>query len=347
MDSASSGFFFMMMIFKGIFSSMAGPVPNYDMQRILATKSPVDAAKMSGIVSLVMFLPRYMLVAGLTVLALVYLGPILQAEGKEFDFELILPYAINNFMPVGLVGILIAGLLAAFMSTFAASVNAAPVYFVNDIYKKYINSDQSEKAYLRLSYYSSFTLVAVGVAFGFLVDTINDMMQWIFGALFGGYAAANVLKWYWWRFNSYGFFWGMVTGLIASLFIPIVLPNVQPLYAFPYILLFATIGSVAGTLLTPPDEEAVLISFYKNVRPWGFWKPIKQKVLDNEPDFPVNKDLKRDIFNIIIGVIWQMTLVVIPIYLVIREYMPMAVGIAILFITSFILKKNWLEKLKN
>lgn len=341
------GFFFMMMIFKGIFSSIAGPVPNYDMQRILATKSPTDAAKMSGIVSLVMFFPRYMMVAGLTVLALVFLGPKLQAEGGAFDFELILPYAINNFIPVGLVGILIAGLLAAFMSTFAAAVNAAPVYFVNDIYKKYINSEKSDKTYVRLSYLSSFVLVAIGIVFGFLVDTINDMMQWIFGALFGGYTAANVLKWHWWRFNSYGFFWGMLAGLIASLLMPIVAPELQPLYAFPYILLFSAIGSVAGTLLTPPDEEDVLLAFYRKVRPWGFWGPIKEKLLQEDPEFLVNKDFKRDMTNILVGVIWQMTLVVIPIYLVIREFVPMAVGVGILLITSFILKKNWYDKLEN
>lgn len=341
------GFFFMMMIFKGIFSSMAGPVPNYDMQRILATKNPVDAAKMSGIVSLVMFFPRYMMVAGLTVLALVFLGPQLQAEGGAFDFELILPYAINNFIPVGLVGILIAGLLAAFMSTFAAAVNAAPVYFVNDIYKKYINSEKSDKTYVRLSYLSSFILVAIGIVFGFLVDTINDMMQWIFGALFGGYTAANLLKWHWWRFNSYGFFWGMVAGLVVCLLMPIVVPEMQPLYAFPYILLFSTLGSLAGTLMTPPDEEAVLISFYKKVRPWGFWGPIKAKVKAEDANFPVNKDFKRDMVNILTGVVWQMSLVVIPIYLVIKEFVPMMVGILILVVTSLFLKKNWLEKLEN
>ena len=139
------GYFFMMMLFKGVLSSMAGPVPNYDMQRILAAKSPREAAKMSGIVSLVMFFPRYMLVAGLTILALVFLGPEIQSKNEIFDFELILPYAIKNFIPTGLTGLLIAGLLAAFMSTYAAAVNAAPAYFVNDIYKKYINPHAGEK----------------------------------------------------------------------------------------------------------------------------------------------------------------------------------------------------------
>ncbi len=341
------GFFFMMMLFKGIFQSMAGPVPNYDMQRILATRSPSEAAKMSGIVSLVMFIPRYMLVAGLTILALVFLGPELQTSSDVFDFELVLPYAINNFIPTGLVGILIAGLLAAFMSTYAATVNAAPAYFVNDIYKKYINPTAADKTYVKMSYLSTFVIVTIGIAFGFVVDTINDIMQWLFGALFGGYTAANFLKWHWWRFNSYGFFWGMMAGLLASLVFPVAFPDLQPLYAFPYILLVSTIGSLAGTLLTPTDDEETLMSFYERVRPWGVWGPIAQKVQAANPGFTANKDFGRDMFNVVIGTIWQLTLVVIPIYLVIREFTPMTIAIAILALTSLVLKKNWLDKLED
>lgn len=341
------GFFFMMMLFKGILSSMAGPVPNYDMQRILAAKSPSEAAKMSGIVSLVMFFPRYMLVAGLTILALVFLGPEIQHKQEIFDFELILPYAIKNFIPAGLTGLLIAGLLAAFMSTYAATVNAAPAYFVNDIYKKYINPNASDNRYVNLSYLVSFILVAVGIVFGFFVTSINDIMQWIFGALFGGYTASNLLKWHWWRFNGYGYFWGMISGLVGSLVMPLAFPELQPLYAFPYILALAVAGSLLGTLLTPPDDEAVLKTFYKKVRPWGVWGVIRDKVKQEDPSFEENKDLGRDIYNILVGTVWQMSLVIIPIYLVIREYMYMSIGIGVLVLCSVSLKYFWLDKLED
>ncbi len=125
----------MMMIFKGILVSIAGPVPGYDMQRILATETPKDAAKMSGIVSLALFIPRYLMIAGLAVIALVYLVPEFKTMGNDIDFEMVLPYALNNFIPPGAKGLLLAGLVAAFMSTFAANVNAGPAYIVNDIYK--------------------------------------------------------------------------------------------------------------------------------------------------------------------------------------------------------------------
>jgi Na+/proline symporter len=341
------GFFFMMMLFKGVLSSIAGPVPNYDMQRILATKNPKEAAKLSGIVSLVMFFPRYMMVAGLTILALVYMGPEIQASNEVFDFEQILPYAIKNFIPVGLTGLLIAGLLAAFMSTYAATVNAAPAYIVNDIYKRYFKPNASQKEYIKMSYLVSTLLVIIGVGVGYMISSINDIMQWIFGALFGGYTAANVLKWHWWRFNAYGYFWGMMSGLIASLALPLFFPSLQPLYAFPYLLLAGLAGSVIGTLLTAPEDDAVLMSFYEKVRPWGFWQPIKEKVIAKNPAFKPNDNLSRDAFNIVVGMTWQISLVVLPIYLVIKEFESMLVAITVMLLTSWILKKNWYDKLEN
>ncbi|MDO6560175.1 sodium:solute symporter family protein [Paraglaciecola chathamensis] len=341
------GLMIMMMLFKGVLSSMAGPVPNYDMQRILATKSPKDAAKMSGLVSLVMFFPRYMMVAGLSILAIVYMGPDIQAQGKQFDFEQILPFAINNFVPVGLTGLLIAGLLAAFMSTYAASVNAAPAYFVNDIYRRYLRPDADSRTYVRMSYIVSIVLVILGMGLGLMLGSINAIMQWIFAALFGGYAAANLLKWHWWRFNAYGYFWGMLAGLIGALVLPIALPDVQPLMAFPLLLIFGLVGSIAGTLLTPPESDDVLCEFYRTVKPWGAWGPIRDKVIALDPDFAPNRAFYRDMFNVAIGIVWQIGLVVMPIYLVIQQWWSMLVAFCVIVVTSWILKKNWLDKLPD
>ncbi|MFC2124424.1 sodium:solute symporter family protein [Bacteroidota bacterium] len=337
----------MMMLFKGVLVSMAGPVPNYDMQRILATRNTAEASKMSGFVSLVMYFPRYMLVVGLTILALVYMSPQFREMGANMDFEMVLPFAINNYVPVGLVGLLLAGLIAAFMSTFAATVNAAPVYIVNDIYKKYINPDAGDKKLVNLSYLASFLVVIVGIGFGFMVESIHSIMQWIFVALFGGYTASNLLKWHWWRFNGHGYFWGMMAGLVASLVIPMVLPNLQPLYAYPWILLISTIGSLAGTWATTPDDEETLKEFYKKVRPWGFWGPINEKVKMDDPDFQRNNNFKRDMFNVTIGIIWQLTLILMPMYLVIRKFDGLGWSFGLFLILTYILKKNWLDKLEK
>lgn len=336
-----------MMIFKGILVSIAGPVPGYDMQRILATETPRDAAKMSGVVSLLLFVPRYLMIGGLAIIALVYLLPEFQAMGDTLDFEMILPYALNNYIPVGAKGLLLAGLVAAFMSTFAANVNAGPAYIVNDIYKKFINPNASDKKYIRLSYLASFAVVLIGVVFGLLATNIDNVLNWIVGGLFGGYIAANFLKWIWWRFNGYGYFWGMVSGLLISGVIPFLFKDTQPIYVFPFTFAFSFAVSVIASLMTPAEPDEVLLSFYEKVRPWGFWKPVYQKLKQQKPHIKANTEFSKDMLNSVVGIVWQMTLVVMPLYFIIREYMNFSITLAVFVATSIFLKFNWIDKLKD
>src|SRR3974390_1622844 len=226
------GFFVMMLLFKGILISAAGPAPNYAMQRVLSCKNPREASLMSGWVNVVLSFPRYFLITGLTVLPLVFFSDSIRAMGTHMDFESILPEALGRFVPAGLLGFLIAGLLAAYMSNFAATVNAAPPYFVNDIYKRFINPNATAKTYVRLSYLSSFMVVLLGVLIGWYVTSVNNVVIWIVTSLWGGYTASNVLKWYWWRFNGYGYFWGMVAGMASALTLPTLVSKIETLQNF-------------------------------------------------------------------------------------------------------------------
>ncbi len=341
------GAFMMMAIFRGIFVSIAGPLPGYDMQRVLAAKSPKEAALMSGSVSLALYFPRYLMITGLAVIGLVYFnaGDIMTSDG--LDFEKILPFTLSNYIPTGLLGLVLAGLIAAFMSTFAANVNSGPAYIVNDIYKRFINPKASNKQLVQMSYFASFAIVIVGIITGFFISSINDIFIWITGALFGGYAISNVLKWIWWRFNGYGFFWGMISGLLAALIVPKALPDSGFLISFPIIFGISALGSFLGSLLTKPDEEQVLIDFYRNVKPWGFWKPIIDKIEKTDSGFEPNKQFLRDMFNSLIGIMWQMGLTVAPIFMVIREFTNMWLAIGTVAITSIVLKFNWFDKLED
>ncbi|MEM6630762.1 MAG: sodium:solute symporter family protein [Bacteroidota bacterium] len=337
------GIFFMMLLFKGMLQSMAGPAPNYDMQRVLSAKRPKEAAWMSGFVNVVLLIPRYMLVAGLTILALVYYSEELNAMGDAVDFELILPFAMKNFIPAGLLGMLIAGLLAAFMSTFAATVNAAPAYIVNDIYKRYINPDASDKRYVNMSYFISLAVVLVGSAFGFFLGSLNDIVNWIVAALYGGYTASNLLKWHWWRFNGYGYFWGMASGILGAMIIPELFSDLTVIYTFPIILGVSLFGSILGTLLTPPDDMETLKDFYLKVRPWGFWKPVREELGTVEP----NRNFSLDIFNCAVGIIWQSSLTAFPIFLVIQNYHYMGIALASIIVCSLILKFSWYDRIQD
>jgi SSS family solute:Na+ symporter len=341
------GFFVMMLLFKGVFMSMAGPAPNYDMQRILSSKNPREASMMSAWVNVVLTFPRYFLITGLTVLALVFFSDNIRGMGNNIDFEMVLPYALDRFVPAGLLGFLIAGLLAAFMSNFAATVNAAPPYIVNDIYKRFINPNASPRTYVRLSYVSSFAVVVLGIAVGWFVSSINSVVQWIVSALWGGYMASNILKWYWWRFNGFGYFWGMVSGILGSLILPFALPHVLPLMAFPLLLGVSFVGCFLGTLLTKPEDDEVLKDFYRRVRPWGFWGPVLAKVLKDDPTFQRNKDFPRDVFNIVVGIIWQTALVPLPIYIVLWNFKAAAAAFAVVVVTSITLKFTWYDRLNE
>jgi len=152
-------------------------------------------------------------------------------------------------------------------------VNAAPPYIVNDLYKRFVNPEASQRTCMRMSYAASFGVVLLGVTFGWFVGSINDVIQWIVSALWGGYTASNVLKWYWWRFNGYGYFWGMATGIGAAMVIPTVLPHVSALNSFPIILGISLIGAIAATLSTAPEDPEVLKNFYKRVAPGASGAP--------------------------------------------------------------------------
>ena len=353
------GFFVIMLLFKGVLISAAGPAPSYDMQRILAAKNPREASMMSAWVNIVLTFPRYFLIVGLTVLAAVFFSDSIRAMGPNMDFELILPMALGRFVPVGLLGFLIAGMLAAFMSNFAATVNSAPPYFVNDIYKRFINPNAPLKTLVRLSYLASLAVVVIGVAIGWYVTSVNSVVLWLVSGLWGGYTASNVLKWYWWRFNGFGYFWGMVVGITSSLTLPLVIEkvaivqymlshysiNLNVSIIFPLTLFVSLIGCFAGTLLTKPDEEEVLKDFYRRVRPWGFWGSILKKVLAEDPNFKRNRDFPRDMFNIAVGILWQISLVTLPLYIVIQEYQRATIALAAILVTSAILKFTWYDHL--
>lgn len=340
--------FFMMMLFKGVFASLAGPPPNYDMQKILSTKSPKEASKMSGFVSIVLLPIRYSLIVGLTVLGILYYDQMnLRGLDGAIDYERILPASINSFVPVGLFGLVLTGLLGAFMGTFSGTLNAAQAYIVNDVYLKYINPEASNKKIISMNYISGVSVVVVGITLGFFARDVNSVLQWIVSALYGGYIAANVLKWHWWRFNSNGFFWGMFTGIVAALVFTRFFSGVEFLYYFPLLFLLSLAGSVIGTYMAPPTDEKTLKSFYKTVRPWGFWKPVHEMVLKDDPSFEANKNFGRDMFNVLLGIIAQLCLTLLPMYLILMMKMPLMITIAILAVIVFILKRTWWNKLED
>src|SRR6476620_8106363 len=316
------------------------------MQKILSTKSPKEASKMTGFVSIVLLPVRYSMVIGLTVLGLLYYQQLNVSNGTGgVDFERVLPATINNFLPVGILGLVLTGLLGAFMGTFSGTLNAAQAYIVNDIYLKYVNPTASNKRISSVNYLVGLVVVAIGITLGFFTRNVNSILQWIVGALYGGYIAANMLKWYWWRFNANGFFWGMMSGILSALVFPYLFDGVA-LYYWPLLLVISVIGCIVGTYMAPPTDTVILKEFYKTVRPWGFWKPIHQLVQQEDPDFQANHRFKLDSFNVVLGIIAQCCLTLLPMYAVLWLKLPLLITCAVLLVIILILKKTWWNKLE-
>jgi Na+/proline symporter len=290
------------------------------------------------------------MIAGIAVLGVVlFSGDIntMTAEGKAgFDFEQVLPLVIAKYMRVGLVGILMAGLLAAFMSTFDSTVNAGAAYLTNDVYRRYVDPDASARTYVYLGYASSVLLVVVGVVVGFNFGSIQVITKWITFALYSGYMGPNLLKWHWWRFNGYGYFVGMFGGVVAAVCSRWLLPDLDLMYHMFLIFPASVLASVVVCLLTPPDDRQVLKSFYRDVRPWGFWRPILEELRAEDPDVQPNRNFRLDMLNVANGIIWQLSLIAAPICLVVRQYTWMWVSLGVLAVTSVIMKLLWYDRLE-
>jgi len=107
------------------------------------------------------------------------------------------------------------------------------------------------------------------------------------------------------------------------------------------------VGCLLGTLLSKPEDEAVLKEFYRTVRPWGIWGPIRRQVEREYPAFQPNHDCKRDLTNVFVGIIWQLCLTTLPVYLVLRSWSWVGAIVAVLAMTSIFLKFNWYDKLEK
>jgi solute:Na+ symporter, SSS family len=338
------GWVFGVMAFKGIWSSLAGPVPSYDMQRILSTKNPKEAAKMNAFTMIVLYFPLYLLVGGILVLSIHYFNiEQMTANGKP-NLEALLGMVITQ-LPTGVKGLIMAGMLAAFMSTFSAVVNSGPAYIVNDIYKKYFNPGATQKKYIQVSYIACAAIVIVGLLIGLGVKNISTMFDLITGGLYAGFVVPNVLKWIWWRLNGWGYFAGMVTGIMVSLLTILFWQQGHIVLSFPINMAASLIAAIGISYATAKQSAVGLQHFYTTTLPWGFWKPIERIALQLNPYFLPNKKFTLDAFNVIVGIAWQMAMIVMPIYIVLKEFNRALLFFGIWLVCSIILKFTWWNKL--
>ena len=321
---------------KGMLLSLSGPEQLYDFQRFLAAKNPRDAAKLGalwGVIHTVRW-PMAMALAAMGIVGLAERG----------DPEKVLPSVIQNMLPAGVRGIVLAALLSGFLATFNSTVNGGASYIVKDIYQKYLKPGASQRQLIVASYISSALLIVLGVTVGFAAQSINQMFTWIMGTLGAGVLLPNVLRWYWWRMNGWGYAVGTFVGMGLSL-VQALTPafSAQPLYVtFPAIALVVMGIAVTVALLTEPTDRATLLTFYRDVRPWGFWGPVAREA------GPVAKSrIAVDLGAIAIGIPWLIAMYFLPVYLVLHRFAEAGAAGVLVAILSVALYSVWYKNLES
>jgi Na+/proline symporter len=319
----------------------------YMLQRYLAAKSDRDAGLLS-LFWIILLSFRWPLVTAFAVLGIHY-G---LTEGTITDPERILATVITQYIPVGMKGLLIAAFLAAAMSTFNAVINASAAYWVKDIYQAFLKPNAGEQELVFQGRLASVFVVIIGLVLSFNIQNVNDIWGWLTTGLGVGLAVPLLLRWYWWRFNGYGFAVGTLAGMIAAIASQaIILPffrhsQYQELILFLVPSLFALAGCIIATLLTPPTDSLVMENFYNVTRPFGFWGEVRHSVKPNL-QAKIKAENQRDIIAAFLTVPWQLVLFMMGIVLIIKQWQSLKILALVFLLLSIGLYFTWYRHLSK
>jgi hypothetical protein len=222
--------------------------------------------------------------------------------------------------------------VAAGFSSFNASVNKTTAYFTRDIFQRYLRPHASNRELIFSSYLFIVLLVAAGFLLAYHIHSINQIWGWIIMGLGGGLAIPSLLKFYWWRYNGGGFAIGTSVGIAAAICQSFLWPGLPEWQQFSIASAFSLAAAILGTYLSAPTDPEILRNFYQTTRPIGFWKPLREN-LDIAQKSAMAREDRNDLLAIPCALVWQVTLFLLPMQLMIRSTDGLGVTAA-LFVTS-------------
>jgi Na+/proline symporter len=326
-------------VLKGLLMNVGGPAQMYDFQRFLAARNERDAAKLGAAWSFFLIV-RWALVSGIVLLALTGVTGV-------SDTEKVMPIVLRDFIPLGVRGVVIAGLLAAFMSTFSSTVNSGASFIVRDLWQPSLRKTPSEKRSVHFSYLATVLLVVFGVVIGFQSGSIAEIWNWMMMALGGGVLIPNVLRWYWWRMNGWGYALGTLGGIFFAV-LALFIDGIPTYVIFPLIVSASFLLSVVGSLLTKPVEKPTLIDFYTTVRPFGYWKVVRNISGLTAIQLHDKKEKgTRAVLNVFLGMVAITSSYLMPMYLVGHWYGKAFLCLGCALVAVFALRFTWYQHLKS
>lgn len=262
---------------------------------------------------------------------------------NSIDPGVMYPKLMVKYLPKGLIGLLLAVFLSAYMSTIASQLNWGTSYIVNDFYKRFLIKDKTDKYYVMISrlIFLVLTLLSLIVAKYFL-NTIKGAWEFIINAS-AGLGFVLILRWYWWRINA----WSEITAMIIPIFVYLFLIKYTN-YVPPYTMYFTTLSTIIITLLvtyiTPPVELKKLTEFYRKVHPFEYgWHRIHANIPDVKPD----DNFKLSLINWICGIIVIYSSLYAIGKFLFGFYKDALLAIIVLIIFLFLLLRNLDRMIKN
>ncbi len=334
----------------------------YIAQRMLAAKDEKNAIGATFFFNIMHYAMRpwpWILVALASIVVFPDLASIQAAfpdiEAGKLGHDYAYP-AMLTFLPKGLLGLVLASLIAAFMSTISTHLNWGSSYIVNDFYKRFVKPDASEKEQVLVGRLSTIVLIVLSSILALGFTNANQVFHTIiaFGA---GTGLLFILRWFWWRINA----WSEISAMISSGIVSLTFSfyekslfgteNIFPSWSkFPLIVLITSIIWITVTYLTQPESQKVLEKFYAKIQPSNYgWKPVINKAKANGKDIvdpKVNSSLTYGIIAMIIS-----TILVYSILFAIGNFIYSEISLALIlsgiaFICTFLLIKLW-DKIKE
>ncbi len=248
-------------------------------QRILSCRDGREAAKMYVWTQVVLFFM-------LAIITLPALGAIVRWPGLRegtINKELAYGMLLGHYLPPGMLGLAVSGILAAIMSTVSSNMNFGAQVFLNDVYKRSLVPRATERHYLMVGRLVAALIVVLAMLVATRVENVIDIAVFMLG-LSASELTANWAQWWWWRFNGKARLAASFGGPLLFLFNQLVVFRyfINAGDVTVYVVIFASMAAtallwIAVALLTPPEPEEKLIEFYLRARPMGWWGPIARK----------------------------------------------------------------------
>jgi SSS family transporter len=273
-----------------------GNPPEAINQRIVSSKDEKHASFATLLFATVHFALNYWPMILVALVSLV-VYPDLPPEHASHGYAKL----IVELLPAGLLGLMLAALLAAFMSTIDTHVNVGAAYVVNDIYRRFLNRNGSRRHYVRAGQVGTILILLIAVVISFFLKSVGQAWYYL-AMLTAGYGFVIVARWFWWRINAWSELAAMASSfagsMIANLLLPRLYGDIDFGVKFLFILLFCTISWVTVTYLTAPEDESKLHRFCRLVKPYRYgWK----KIAERYDDVDWNTDFPRHVLHFFLG----------------------------------------------